>query len=132
MNAPALHQFALGPNAVADALVAVRAFAAAERLGEAADVVALIVEELMFNILDHGDAPAGDPIEIRLARSPAGVQLDLISGGTPFDPRQAEQQPVPARGGGAGLALVRAWSRILSSDRIGERNHLRLLIPIDP
>jgi serine/threonine-protein kinase RsbW len=130
MNGAILHQIALGPNAVSDGLAAARSFALAERLGAAEDVLALIVEELLCNLIDHGDAPAGDPIGMRLARTAEGIDLELISGGTPFDPRQAAHGPVPARGGGAGLALVRAWSRILSSDHIGDRNHLRLLIPI--
>ena len=54
----------------------------------------------------------------------------LESGGTPFDPRETQaDRPIPDRGGGAGLALVRAWSRIESSQSVGDRNRLQLLIP---
>lgn len=130
MSSEHIHQFGLGPNAVSEGLAAARAFVAAGDLGDYDDVIAIIVEELLFNLVDHGDAPAGDPIVLGFRNSPDGVRLSLESGGTPFDPRGAQaDRPVPDRGGGAGLALVRAWSRIEASESIGGRNRLRLLIP---
>ena len=59
--------------------------------------------------------------------------MTLISGGTPFDLRHADAGParsMPERGGGAGLALVRAWSHVLACDRNGSRNRLDLLVAI--
>lgn len=130
MSAGYIHQFPLGPNAVSAGLAAGRAFVAAEDLDDYADVIAILIEELLFNLVDHGDAPAGDPIALILDRSTDGVRLVLESGGTPFDPREAQaDRALPERGGGAGLAFVRAWSRIESSASISGRNRLQLLIP---
>lgn len=130
MSSEHIHEFGLGPNAVSEGLAAARAFVAAEELGDYGGVIAIIVEELLFNLVDHSDAPPGDPIVLILRRSPEGVRLVLESGGTPFDPREAQaDRPVPDRGGGAGLALVRAWARIEASESSGGRNRLKLLIP---
>ena len=130
MSADFIHEFALGPNAVSEGLAAARTFVAAERLGDGGDVLAIIVEELLFNLIDHGDAPPGDRIALSLRRVAEGIRLVLESGGTPFDPREAQaDRPVPDRGGGAGLALVRAWARIEASESVNGRNRLRLLIP---
>ena len=130
MSAEYIHEFGLGPNAVSQGLAATRAFVTAEELGDQGDVLAIIVEELLFNLIDHGDAPPGDPIALRLARVAEGIRLVLESGGTPFDPREAQaDRPMPERGGGAGLALVRVWARIEASESSGGRNRLQLLIP---
>lgn len=130
MNRDFIHEFRFGPNAVAEGLAAVSRFAASADLGDDGDVIALVVEELLFNLVDHGDAPADDPIMLILRQSPEGVRLVLDSGGTPFDPREARaDRAIPDRGGGAGLALVRAWSRIEASESVDGRNRLRLLVP---
>ena len=131
MSADCIHEFAFGPNAVREGVAAARAFAATRALAGDAEVLAIIVEELLFNLLDHGDAAAGDPITLGITCSPDGIRLVLESGGTPFDPREARtDRPLADRGGGAGLALVRAWSRIEASESAGGRNRLQLLIPL--
>lgn len=127
---PHLHQFARGPNAVANALAAAGAFCAASGIG-ACPALAVIVEELVVNLVEHDAGAVDDRIELELARHGDRIRLTLSDGGAPFDPRLAAQGDLPPdRGGGAGLALVRAWSRIELYTRIAGRNHLQLLIPL--
>lgn len=118
-----------GPRAAGMALAAVRDF-----LGrgpdnpELAARLAIIVEELVLNIVEHGRPPPDDRIDIGLARTGRGVRLTIGDGGAFFDPRNADPpgDPPPDRGGGAGLALVRAWADILSCDRRDGRNRMVL------
>ena len=128
---PALHQIRRAPNAVSRALDHVAGFVAAERV-MAGDLLAVIVDELVCNLLDHGCDDAADGwIGLALWRSPEGVRVRLTDGCAPFDPRDAAPPPElpPDHGGGAGLAIVRAWCRILSYRREGGRNILDLLLP---
>lgn len=118
-----------GPRAAAAALAAAREFL--DGSGCDADMrahLAIIVEELVLNIVEHGMAPDGDVIEIGFASSERGVRLTIVDGGAHFDPRSAPQpgERPPERGGGAGLALVHAWADILSYERRDGRNHLLL------
>jgi len=61
------------------------------------------------------------------------VRLALADPCLPFDPRgaTAPDSVPPARGGGAGLALVRAWCNIVAYDRIGAENRLSLELAVD-
>ncbi|SNS38279.1 Anti-sigma regulatory factor (Ser/Thr protein kinase) [Sphingomonas laterariae] len=117
---------------------AVRAIAAAhdycDRTGcddDARAHIAIIVEELVLNIVEHGGAALGDPIHILLEQVGEGTQLTLTDGGTFFDPREAEAPGLapPERGGGAGIALILAWAEIRSYVAEGGRNRMVLLIP---
>lgn len=126
-----LHHFERGPNAVATALAAAGEFCERTGIG-GCPALAVIVEELVVNLVEHDGGSADDRIELQLAHDGDRIRLTLSDGGAPFDPRLAEQADLPPdRGGGAGLALVRAWSRIELYTRIGGRNHLQLLIPLD-
>jgi anti-sigma regulatory factor (Ser/Thr protein kinase) len=109
------------------ALAAVRDFAIGACLPNG-DVLAIIVEELVCNLVDYGGRP-GEEIELALVCVPEGVRLRLSDGCAPFDPRVATRADLPPdRGGGAGLAMVRAWSTVEAYERVGARNTLRLLI----
>ncbi len=129
-----LHQIALGPNAVGDALALVEAIADPARPGTCARL-AVIVEELVINLVEHADIDTDGTIGLGLEPVAEGVHVVLVDGAAPFDPRTAPhvgEMPDAARGGGAGLAIVRAWSRILTYSRIGGRNRLELLVHDDP
>ena len=131
---PALQHIALGPNAVGTALALADAIADPARPGLAARL-AVIVEELVANLVEHGDVAAGTIIEFGMAATADGVRVVLIDDAAPFDPRTAPHvgdRPDDGRGGGAGLAIVRAWSRILAYSRIDGRNRLELLVHDDP
>jgi anti-sigma regulatory factor (Ser/Thr protein kinase) len=122
-----------GPDAVHAATSCARDFATVHDIGEAAAArLAIAVEELVTNLFDHGRLGAGDAIELSLSRSADAVSMTIIDQGTPFDPRSATQPAsVPDRGGGAGLALVRAWA-IESNYEVGEHgNRLTISLPID-
>ncbi len=66
-----------------------------------------------------------------LTRTPAHVVFTCSDAGTYYDPREAVfEGPNLERGGGVGLELIRAWSRIVSYRRRAGRNRLVLEMPI--
>lgn len=118
----------LGPGAVARAIAFARRFADASGLNaDAADRLAVVVEEWAANIVEHGRAVAGSRIVLRLERSGSGVRLTFTDAGVAFDPRTVtDDGPNLERGGGAGIALIRAWCEIESYARRRGRNRLVL------
>ena len=115
--------------AIGEALAAARRFCDAAGLApDPARRLAIIVEELVANLRDHAALGADDMIELALASDAGVVTLVMTDPAPPFDPRHA---PAPAdlppeRGGGAGLALVRAFAASIDYGRNGERNRLVL------
>ncbi len=134
-NNPALTAsgcFAADRAAIAAALAIAREFIAHARCGADAEAkLSIIVEELVANIIDYGNCPAGSEIVMELAAIGTEIGLTLTDSGTPFDPREAKApaEIPPERGGGAGIALVRAWASITGYDCIDGRNRLRLVVP---
>lgn len=90
--------------------------------------LAIVVEELVCNVMDYAALPADAVIGLRFERVPAGVTLTIADPGPPFDLREAPPPGdlPPERGGGAGLAMVRAWARIERYTRIDGINLLVL------
>lgn len=88
----------------------------------------ITVEELVANALEHGGA---GEITLELADHADRIDLILLDNGLTFDPREASAAdlPNPETGGGVGLALVKAWSRIDSYAREGGSNRLELSLP---
>lgn len=121
------------PGAAGQAIRAAEAFATAAGLREGlAARLAIIVEELVLNVYEHGGVPPDASIELVLARRGRELSLILEDPGRFFDPREAPAPgQTPERGGGAGLALVKAWGRILAYDASGGVNRLELLMSID-
>lgn len=123
-----------GPDAVGEALRAADAFAGALALpaGKAARL-AIVVEELVANLFEHGGVGADDRVELSFAGRGGDVMLILEDPGRAFDPRAAPGpgEVPPERGGGAGLAMVAAWTRVLRYEASGGANRLELLIPAD-
>lgn len=109
-----------------------RAFSARVGLdGEAADHLALVVEEWVANVVEHGRAPHASLIGLRLRFEDGVVRLALSDGGRPFDPRAAAfDGPNHARGGGAGLALVASLCRITAYARRRGRNRVELELDV--
>lgn len=111
-----------------------RAIAFARRFAETsglpadnADRLAVIVEEWAANIVEHSGAPAGSRIVLRLERVGEGVRITVSDAGVAFDPRTVtDQGPNLERGGGAGIALIRAWCEIEAYRRRAGRNRLVL------
>jgi anti-sigma regulatory factor (Ser/Thr protein kinase) len=119
---------AVADRAVARAIAFARRFAEANRLSaDAADRLAVVVEEWAANIVEHSGAAPASRIVLRVERAGDGVRLTFSDAGVAFDPRQAtEDGPNPERGGGAGIALIRSWCEIESYVRAKGRNRLVL------
>jgi serine/threonine-protein kinase RsbW len=97
----------------------------------AADHLAVVVEEWIANVVEHGCAQAGTRITLRLRLAEAVVRVSVSDAGRPFDPRTAVfLMPNPDRGGGAGLALIASLCRIASYARRAGRNRLVLELPL--
>ncbi len=126
--------FAADSAAISAALRFSRDFLDQVQCGPDAEAKLLIVvEELVANLIEHGDSPEVSDISLELAALGADIGVTLIDVGTPFDPRtiSAPAEPPPERGGGAGLALVATWTTITAYDRIDGRNVLRLVLHND-
>jgi serine/threonine-protein kinase RsbW len=121
----------VGADAVARAIRFARRFAEAARLDVAtSDRLAIVVEEWAANIVEHGAAAPGSLIVLQLRPTDGGVRIAFSDAGVAFDPRMAEEQgPNLERGGGAGIALIRFWGRIVDYRRRRARN--RLVIDLD-
>jgi anti-sigma regulatory factor (Ser/Thr protein kinase) len=92
-----------------------------------------VVEEWVGNVVEHGAVAPGSRIELALEQGAGLVRLTLSDGGAPFDPRAASfEGPNLERGGGAGLALIAAWTRVADYRRRGGRNRLVLEMPLPP
>jgi anti-sigma regulatory factor (Ser/Thr protein kinase) len=124
----------------ADAAAVARALALAGRFATEAGLetsvatsLAIIVEECVANIVEHGEPQAGALIVLRLSFDGQTVRLAVSDAGRAFDPRSATfEEPNIERGGGVGLALIADLCRIASYARRRGRNHLVLELPLTP
>ena len=116
-------------EALVAATDAVDSFADAEGLDKiTARRLAIIVEEVVANLLDHAAHGRDIAFHLSLDRGESGTLITLEDDSDPFDPRTVPiaETPNPERGGGVGLALVTAWADIVSYDSAGGRNRLIL------
>jgi len=94
-----------------------------------AESLAILVEEWTMNIVEHGQAEPDSLVTLRIERNGDGVRLTIGDAGIAFDPRSAPVHgPNEERGGGAGIALILAWSRVVDYRRRNNRNRLVLEI----
>jgi anti-sigma regulatory factor (Ser/Thr protein kinase) len=105
-----------------------RRFAGAAGLdADAANRLAMVVEEWVANVVEHGDPPSDGRIVLRLRLTASLVRVSISDPGRPFDPRTAAfEGPNADRGGGAGLALIAGLCRIVGYARRAGRNQLML------
>ena len=94
--------------------------------------LAIIVEEIVTNVLCHASDGRDIALTLRLHHGEDGLFVTLEDDSIPFDPRSAplRELPNPDRGGGVGLALVKAWTKIVSYDCEGRQN--RLVLQLHP
>jgi serine/threonine-protein kinase RsbW len=114
---------------VRPALVATQKFAKDRALDAVSTARLMIVtEELVTNVLDHTGTDRDISLTLHLDQGENGFLITVEDDGVPFDPRAARAQglPNPERGGGVGLALVKAWTDILAYNRENGRNRLVL------
>ena len=89
--------------------------------------LSIIVEELVYNLVDHGDIGEDGLIELVLTHEDGVVGIVLSDSGVAFDLRTAEsEEEIPEQGGGAGIDLVRAWAEIV--DYASDKGRNRLLL----
>lgn len=89
--------------------------------------LSIIVEELVFNLVEHGQVGEEGLVELVLTHENGVVGIALSDSGVAFDPRDAEsEEEIPERGGGAGIDLVRAWAEIVDYETGAGRNRLLL------
>ena len=70
-------------------------------------------------------------IAIEMARQGEVVAIAIEDNGAPFDPRtSAADARIPARGGGAGINLVRSWSKIADYSSGYGRNRLEIRLSL--
>ncbi|TVV72681.1 ATP-binding protein [Sphingomonas solaris] len=129
-NDPDTIHVAADDHAVALATGFARGFARRHRLDEdAAARLAIVIEELVTNLVEHGGAP-GCPIDLALVRMAGVVDITILDSGTHFDPRDAVTSTLPpARGGGVGISLVLAWATVTDYCQANGRNRLMLRLP---
>ncbi|MEJ0066164.1 MAG: ATP-binding protein [Caulobacteraceae bacterium] len=93
--------------------------------------LAVVVEEWVANVVEHGGPQDGARIVLRLGLRDGVVGVSISDAGHPFDPRAAVfDMPNPDRGGGAGLALIADFCRIAGYARRAGRNRLTLELPL--
>ncbi|KKC25326.1 ATP-binding protein [Sphingomonas sp. SRS2] len=121
-----------GADAVGVTVAAAQAFGLDRALDiDRAARLAIIVEELVFNLADHGGLDAQGEVELVLTHEGPAIAILLSDNGAAFDPRGApSEEAIPERGGGAGLDLVRAWAEILDYRSDGGWNRLGLRMPL--
>ena len=117
-----------GAEAVHQMVQAAQAFGIDRALGvEQAARLSIIIEELVYNLVDHGGIGEEGLIELVLTHEDGVVGISLSDSGVTFDPRGAESdEAIPERGGGAGIDLVRAWTEIVDYGSNAGRNRLLL------
>ena len=118
-------------SAILQSIEYAREFLAGHRLDPFVEVkVAILVEELVSNVLRHGGADRDIYVWLLLSASGEVVTLEIEDDGVPFDPSTAARTmgPDPLTGGGIGLAFVQAWGDEIAYARIEDRNTLRLKI----
>lgn len=95
--------------------------------------VRLVLEELMVNMVHHGNRPAGEGIiGLRMTVVKEAVLVELNHDGAPFDPLQFGSPTLTGDladredDGGLGIHLVRAMSSELNYTHDEDGNHLQL------
>jgi anti-sigma regulatory factor (Ser/Thr protein kinase) len=120
------------PDGLDMAVATAGAFASAAELspGDTARL-AVVVEEIVANLFDHGGLAEGGTADLSIARADGAIMLLLIDRCAAFDPngcgRRAEHDE---RGGGVGLDLVRAWTDRFDYSSDGGQNRLSLRLPL--
>jgi serine/threonine-protein kinase RsbW len=97
----------------------------------AAGRLAVVVEEWVANVVEHGGPQGVARIVLRLRLIDRVVLVSISDAGRPFDPRAAVfAMPNPDRGGGVGLALIAGLCHVASYARRAGRNRLVLELPL--
>ena len=118
---------------VGQALEAIAGFCGHNRIDPTSTgKIAIISEELLLNLFDHGGGVQQGAIVLTLMAQAQAVRMVLTDHGPPFDPRAAGpfDGPDMERGGGVGLELIRNWAEIISYGTQDGENRLVLLVTV--
>lgn len=77
--------------------------------GTDADVVGLVISELVANAVRHGCSP-GAEVGVQLVRAPGSLRLEVTQAGALFDPQEVARRRV-GQARGWGLLIVERLSR---------------------
>jgi serine/threonine-protein kinase RsbW len=107
-------------------------FAASHDLDpDATSRLAVVVEEWIANVLEHGGGGRAARIILKLRLTDGVIRLSVSDAGQAFDPRAVSfDGPNHERGGGAGVALIASLCRIADYSRRSGRNRLVLELPL--
>jgi anti-sigma regulatory factor (Ser/Thr protein kinase) len=76
--------------------------------------LAIMIEELVTNLVEHGGIGEHGVVELVLTQEEGVIAIALSDTGVAFDLRAVDSgECIPDRGGGAGIDLVRAWAEIV-------------------
>ncbi len=95
--------------------------------------VDLVLEELVLNVVNHGNGGGEGEIKIELVSDEEAVTIQIIDDGRPFDPLTDAPEPdtessIEDRAvGGLGIHLVRTMMDEVSYRREENKNHIRLV-----
>lgn len=120
-----------GPESIHRAVALTQLFSASNDLAPQHQAkLAILVEEAVTNIYDHAASAPGFTGSLLLAIDAGRVRVTLTDSGPPFDPREADEIEMPnlERGGGVGLAMIRAWADILDYRSEAGLNRLELAL----
>jgi len=123
-----------GASAVHEVTIFAQDFAAGQGLSPiVAARLAIVIEELVTNVVEHGMVAADGPVDLAMSVETCGVRIIFVDPGLSFDPRLAPvATPDPeGRGGGAGIDLIKAWTEIVDYRTADGLNRLELLLPLD-
>ncbi len=93
----------------------------------------IVVEELLTNLLKHGQLCAESSIGYSFELSNGGALIEITDDGAPFDPRrdlEAVQRSHLDAEGGRGWPLIMSWCRVVDYRSECGRNRLHLLFPL--
>ena len=93
----------------------------------------LVLEELLVNIIKHGQGDGINDLDITLTSEPDRLTIEVVDEGKPFDPVKDAPPPVLTGSledrpvGGLGLHLVRSLFDELRYKRKRGKNHVALM-----
>lgn len=95
--------------------------------------VRMFLEELVLNVLNHGDISGEAGLQLKVESSESQVAICLSDNGPEFNPLRDASGPDLESGiddrpiGGLGIHLVKSMSDGVTYERSGGWNHLRIL-----
>ena len=97
----------------------------------------IVAEELVRNVIEHGDPQTGSRVDVTLVHADTGIEIHITDKGRAFDPRttldrsEGAVSAQPEKGSAVGWPLINLWCCIEQYEREYDTNRLRLLMSFD-